>query len=285
MPYPTSGPATWLVTGASQGLGLELVTQLLQRGDNVAATTRSGRRLIDALAGVPTSRLLGLDLDLRDEEAVTDAVRRTSERFGGLDVVVNNAGYGYIGAVEETSDAEVRQMFDVQIFGTWNVLRAVLPMFRANRYGHVINISSILGLTAMPGWAAYCAGKFALEGLTEALAGEVADLGVTVTLVEPGYFRTGFLAPSSLALPEAATEGYEPIREMTRNHLKMQGSQLGDPVMGAAAIISLAVSGHDRLRQILGSDCYAFANGKIDALKADVEAGRELAFTTDFPPS
>ncbi|MEU4540470.1 SDR family NAD(P)-dependent oxidoreductase [Streptosporangium sp. NPDC023825] len=282
MTYPTGTPATWFVTGASRGLGLELVRQLLERGDNVAATTRSTERLAEALGGVNTERLLALSVDLADETAVAEAVRRTTGRFGGLDVVVNNAGYGFLASVEETTDAEARQMFDVQIFGLWNVLRAVLPIFRTRGSGHILNISSVLGLVAVPGWGLYCAGKFALEGLSEALAGEVAEFGVKVTVVEPGYFRTSFLTSDSLALPASTTEGYESIREMTRNHLELQGSQLGDPVKGAAAIISLAVSGDGPLRRLLGSDAYSYAAGKVEALKADIEAGRELAHTTDF---
>ena len=285
MTYPTNGPATWFVTGTSRGLGLELVKQLLERGDNVAATTRSTERLGAALADSDTSRLLALEVDLRDERAVTDAVGAATQRFGGLDVVVNNAGYGFLAAVEETTDSEARDLFDVQVFGTWNVLRAVLPAFRAKRSGHIINISSILGLTAVPGWGLYCSSKFALEGLTEALAGEMVEFDVKVNLVEPGYFRTDFLTRDSLALPTRTAEGYGAIREMTQNHLELQGSQLGDPVKGAEAIISMAVSGKAPLHQLLGSDSYAYANAKIDALQGDVEAGREVTHSTDHPQS
>ncbi|GAB2331416.1 SDR family NAD(P)-dependent oxidoreductase [Streptomyces griseoincarnatus] len=181
MAYPTDRPATWFVTGTSRGLGLDLVRQLLERGDAVTATTRSTERLLAALGdGVDTSRLLPLTVDLRDEEQVAAAVRKTTERFGGLDVVVNNAGYGYLAAVEETGGRDVRDMLDVQVVGVWNVLRAALPVLRAQRSGHIVNVSSVLGLTAVPGWALYCAGKFALEGLSEALAAEVADFGIDV---------------------------------------------------------------------------------------------------------
>ncbi|WP_030456262.1 SDR family NAD(P)-dependent oxidoreductase [Herbidospora cretacea] len=278
-------PATWFVTGTSRGLGLELVRQLLEAGHNVTATTRSTERLTEALAGVDTSRLLALEVDLADENAVADAVRRTTERFSGLDVVVNNAGYGFLASVEDTTDADARRMFDVQVFGVWNVLRAVLPIFRTQKSGHVVNVSSVLGLVAVPGWGLYCAGKFALEGLSEALAGEVAEFGVKVTLVEPGYFRTSFLTTDSLALPTSTTEGYEAIRRMTDDHLNLQGSQLGDPVKGAAAIVSLVATGDGQLRRLLGSDAYSYATGKVRALQADVEAGRELAHSTDFPQS
>lgn len=283
MSFPTDRPATWFVTGTSRGLGLELVTQLLQRGDQVAATTRSTERLLAALGDrVDTSRLLPLTVDLRDDEQVRQAVRQATERFGGLDVVVNNAGYGYLAAVEETSAREVRDMLDVQVVGVWNVLRATLPLLREQKSGHVVNVSSILGLTAVPGWGLYCAGKFALEGLTEALAQEMADFDVKVTIVEPGYFRTDFLTTDSLALPAATTDAYPGLREMTENHLKLQGSQLGNPVKAAEAIIRRVVSGEGPLRQLLGSDAHAYATAKVDALRANLEATAQTADATDF---
>jgi NAD(P)-dependent dehydrogenase (short-subunit alcohol dehydrogenase family) len=283
MSFPTDRPATWFVTGTSRGLGLELVTQLLQRGDQVAATTRSTERLPAALGDrADTSRLLPLTVDLRDDEQVRQAVRQATERFGGLDVVVNNAGYGYLAAVEETSAREVRDMLDVQVAGVWNVLRATLPVLREQKSGHVVNVSSVLGLTAVAGWGLYCAGKFALEGLTEALAQEMAGFGVEVTIVEPGYFRTDFLTPESLSLPASTTEAYPDLREMTENHLKLRGNQLGDPVKGAEAIIRRVVGGEGPLRQLLGSDAHAYATAKVDALRANLEATAQIAGATDF---
>ncbi|MET8360180.1 SDR family NAD(P)-dependent oxidoreductase [Micromonospora sp. NPDC005171] len=282
MPYPTTGPATWFVTGASRGLGLELVKQLLQRGDNVAATTRSPERLTAALGAADTSRLLALPVNLTDEQSVATAVQAAGDRFGPVDVVVNNAGYGLLAAVEEVSDTEARELFDVQIFGTWNVLRAVLPGMRARRSGHIINVSSILGLTTFPGWGAYCAAKYALEGLTGSLAGEVADFGIRVNLVEPGYMRTDFLRTSSLRLPAQVAAGYDGIREMTTNHLAMPGTQLGDPAKAATAIITIAQSSTAPLHQILGSDSYALAKSRIEALTNNIETGHTLAATTDI---
>lgn len=274
--------ATWFVTGTSRGLGLELVKALLARGDNVAATTRSTDRLLEALGDADTTRLLPVALDLTDESAVAEAVRSTKNRFSSLDVVVNNAGYGFLGAVEEISDIEVRQMFDVQVFGVWNVLRAVLPGFRANRNGHIVNVSSILGLATFPGWGLYCAGKFALEGLTGSLAQELAEFDVRVNLVEPGYMQTDFLKPQSLALPTAAADGYGAVREMTETHQAMPGTQLGDPAKAAAAIITVVVEGAAPLHQLLGSDSYAIATGASEALAAEIETGRILAVTTDI---
>ncbi|WP_129665002.1 SDR family NAD(P)-dependent oxidoreductase [Phytoactinopolyspora endophytica] len=282
MTYPTTGPATWFVTGTSRGLGLDLVTQLLERGDNVTATTRSIERLTAALDGVDTTRLLPLEVDLADQRQVNDAVAATKYRFGGLDVVVNNAGYGFLAAVEEVTDTEARSMFDVQIFGVWNVLRAVLPGFRENRSGHIINVSSILGLTSFPGWGLYCAGKYALEGLTESLAAEVADHGIDVTLIEPGYMRTDFLRPQSLGLPSAASDAYPAIREMTEAHQAMPGTQLGDPAKAAAAIITVATTGTAPLHQVLGSDSLGLAEARVQTLGSDIEAARALAVTTDI---
>jgi NAD(P)-dependent dehydrogenase (short-subunit alcohol dehydrogenase family) len=284
MSSQSNRPSVWFVTGASRGLGLELVTQLLRRGDRVAATTRSAERLLAALGdGVDTSRLLALTVDLRDEGAVRHAVGQTVERFGGLDVVVNNAGYGFLAAVEETGDREVRDMLDVQVVGVWNVLRAALPILRGQRSGHIVNVSSILGLTAVPGWALYCAAKFALEGLSEALAAEAADFDVEVTIIEPGYFRTDFLTAGSLALPAETTDAYPAIRQLTRDHLDLQGNQLGDPVKGAAAIIARVAGGHGPLRLLLGSDAHSYAAAKVDALRSDVDAAAEKAAATDFP--
>lgn len=282
MTYPTTAPATWFVTGTSRGLGLDLVKQLLERGDNVAATSRSTGDLLSALEGVDTARLLPLNVDLRDESAVSAAIAATTERFGGLDVVVNNAGYGFLAAVEEVTDTQVRDMFDVQIFGVWNVLRATLPVFRQAKSGHVINVSSVVGLVAFPGWGLYAAGKFALEGLSASLAGEVAHLGIKVNIVEPGYMRTDFLKPVSLGVASGEIAGYEGIREMTAAHKAMPGTQLGDPAKAAAAIIQVAVTGDAPLHQLLGSDSYGIATGAIEGLKAEFELGKALAATTDI---
>ncbi len=277
----SSTPTTWFVTGTSRGLGLALVRHLLDRGDHVAATTRSTDRLLTALDGSPTTHLLPLEVALTDEGSVRAAVAATTARFGGIDVVVNNAGYGYLGAVEETSDADVRRMLDVQVNGTWNVLRAVLPGMRAARSGHVITVSSILGLLSFPGWGLYCAAKYAVEGLTESLAGEVADHGIRVTIVEPGYFDTSFLTEASLQVTGDAGDAYPGIRSMIEEHRAMPGTQLGDPARAAAAIVAVTRRGEGPLRQQLGSDSSAVAAGKAAAVAADVVAGRELAHSTD----
>ncbi|GIG41644.1 SDR family oxidoreductase [Cellulomonas phragmiteti] len=281
MSYPTDRPATWFVTGTSRGLGLALVRHLLERGDRVAATTRSTDRLLAALDGTPTGDLLALEVTLSDEASVRAAVAATVDRFGGVDVVVNNAGYGYLGAVEETSDDDVRRMLDVQVHGTWNVLRTVLPVMRAAGSGHVVTMSSILGLLAFPGWGLYSAAKFAVEGLTEALAAEVADHGIRVSVVEPGYFDTDFLREGSLELTGDAGDAYPAIRAMVEAHLAMPGSQPGDPARAAAAIVTVVERGDGPLHQQLGSDASAMAADRATALAAEVAAGREVALSTD----
>jgi NAD(P)-dependent dehydrogenase (short-subunit alcohol dehydrogenase family) len=284
MSIPTDRPATWFVTGTSRGLGLELAVQVLRRGDNLAATTRDVERLTAALDGrVDTSKLLPLAVDLRDPDAVGRAVEKTVARFGGLDVVVNNAGYGYLGAVEEASPEDVRDMLDVQVVGVWNVLRAALPVMRDRRSGHVVTVSSVLGLTAVPGWALYCAGKFAVEGISEALAAEVADFGIDVTIVEPGYLRTDFLTTDSLALPAAPSDAYPALRAMVQSHLELQGHQLGDPAKVAERMIEKVVAGGGPLRLMVGSDSHAYATAKVDALRANLDEARDTAAATDHP--
>lgn len=282
MTYPTDRPAVWFVTGASRGLGLALVKHLLGRGDHVAATTRSSERLLTALTDVETANLLALEVSLADEKQVTAALAEATERFGRIDVVVNNAGYGILGAVEETSTDDIRRMFDVQLIGTWNVIRAILPQMRAAGSGHIINVSSIVGLLAFPGWGLYSAAKFAIEGLSESLAAEVAGFGIAVTVVEPGYFDTAFLTDDSLVLTGDTSGAYPEIVEMIAAHKEMPGTQPGDPAKAAAAFVAIAQRESGPLHQQLGSDSSGLAEGKADSLKADILAGRELARSTDY---
>lgn len=282
MTYPTDRPAVWFVTGASRGLGLALVKHLLARGDRVAATTRSSERLLAALADVETSSLLALEVSLTDETQVSAALAEATEKFGQIDVVVNNAGYGILGAVENTRTEDIRTLFDVQLIGTWNVIRAVLPQMRTAGSGHIINVSSIVGLLAFPGWGLYSAAKFAVEGLSEALAAEVAGFGIGVTVVEPGYFDTAFLTDDSLVVTNDSSGAYPAIGEMIAVHKEMPGTQPGDPAKAAAAFVSIAQREGGPLHQQLGSDSSGLAESKADSLKADILAGRELAHSTDY---
>ncbi|PPK87108.1 short-subunit dehydrogenase [Neolewinella xylanilytica] len=273
----------FFITGASKGFGLELTRQLLAAGHSVAATSRSKAGLI-AAAGTPTPAFLPLEMDLTDESSIGQAVAEAIGAFGSLDVIINNAGYGQLGGLEELSDTETRKNYAVNVFGTQNVIRAVLPQLRAQGSGHIINISSIAGITGgFPGWGVYCGTKFAVEGLSESLAAEVAEFGIKVTVVAPGYFRTEFLDNGSLGLPEHPISAYVAIRESESAHTShLQGNQPGDPVKGAAAIIRIAGTEHPPLHLLLGPDAYAMAEKKLADLKKEMEAWKELSLSTDL---
>ena len=273
----------WFVTGASKGFGLTLVNQLLQQGNLVAATSRNSDELRRAV-GTDDARFLPLTVDLVTETSVADAVRATVERFGRIDVVVNNAGYGLVGGLEELTDREVRANFDVNVFGTLNVIRHVMPHLRKQQSGHILNISSIAGfLGSYPGFGSYCATKFAVDGLSESLAAEVSAFGVTVTIVSPGYFRTSFLTEGSFATPENAMDAYESVRQMQRMHQsEINGNQPGDPEKAAAAMIHITNVPNPPLHLFLGQDAYSGAYAKINAVQSDLENWKAVTTATDF---
>src|SRR5271168_1634033 len=198
MSLSTSKPLVWFITGTSQGFGRELVRAALQRGDSVVATSRNPKTVTSAFPDAG-NRLLAVSLDLRDEKQITSVIEQSVVKFGRIDVLVNNAGHGLTGAIEEASDTEVASVFEINVFGLLRVTRAVLPYFRKQKSGHVVNLSSIGGLVGLPGWGIYNATKFAVEGLSEALAAETTPLGIGVTIVEPGPFPTDFLGGSLAA--------------------------------------------------------------------------------------
>lgn len=273
----------WFVTGASKGFGLTLVNQLLQQGNPVAATSRNSDELRRAV-GTDDAHFLPLTVDLTTETSVADAVRATVERFGRIDVVVNNAGYGLVGGLEELTDREVRANFDVNVFGTLNVIRHVMPHLRKQQSGHILNISSIAGfLGSFPGFGSYCATKFAVDGLSESLAAEVAAFGVAVTIVSPGYFRTSFLTEGSFATPENAMDAYESVRQTQQAHQsEMNGNQPGDPEKAAAAMIHITDVPNPPLHLFLGQDAYTGAYAKINAVQSDLENWKAVTTATDF---
>lgn len=273
----------WFVTGASRGLGLVLVRELLSRGYRVAATSRridELTRQIDA----PRERFLPLRVELTDEGSTSEAVAATLAHFGSLDVVVNNAGYGQMGTVEEVTDAEARKNYDVNVFGALNVLRAALPGLRRQHSGHVFNISSIGGLVgSFSGWGIYCSTKFALAGLTEALHADLEPLGIKVTLVYPGYFRTDFLTSESLARPSRRIEDYAGARASEAEHVDhIDGAQPGDPLKAARALIDVHERPTAPLHLLLGSDAVGMAEAKLGKLRTDLEALRAVSVSTDF---
>ncbi len=273
----------WFITGASKGFGLEMVNQLLQQGHQVAATSRDVAALRRA-ANTGSADFLPLAVDLTTESSVGAAIAATIARFGRLDVVVNNAGYGQLGSLEELTDGEARANFDVNVFGTLHVIRQALPQLRQQRAGHIISFSSIAGITgAFPGWGIYCATKFAVEGLSESLSAEVAPFGIKVTIVEPGYFRTTFLSSDSLRLAESKLDEYALVRESEAAHTQqIKGSQPGDPQKAVAAVITVAAAENPPLHLLLGQDAYDVANMKIKALQADMAQWKDLTISTGF---
>ncbi|OON68522.1 oxidoreductase [Hymenobacter sp. CRA2] len=270
---------TWFITGASQGLGLALVQQLRQQGHRVAATSRRPADLIRAV-GPASADFLPLHVDLASEASVQQAVAQAISAFGRLDVVVNNAGYGIGGSIEELTDAETRQAFDVNVFGMLHVIRHVMPQLRAQGAGHIINVSSIAGLAPNAGWSIYAATKFAVEGPSDVLAQDAAPFGVKVTIVEPGAFRTNFLSPESLIMAAQPVPAYAAVRASHEKYLAMNGAQAGDPAKAAAAIIRVAGEAHPPLRLLLGQDAYDRAQHKLDALREEFQAWRALTVST-----
>lgn len=273
----------WLVTGASKGLGAILVKRLLNEGYKVAATSRSITDLEKAVS-IKTEQFLPLSMNLTDEASVAAGIAAAVAHFGGIDVIVNNAGYGIIGSLEETSDAEARKNFDVNVFGSLNVIRAALPYMRDQRSGHVFNIASIGGFTgAFPGFGIYCAAKFAVHGFTESLATELKPFGIDTTVVSPGYFRTSFLDAGSIAVAGKEIAGYDNVREVQHAHQhNINNNQEGDPEKAAAVMIATANMQNPPVHLFLGQDAYNMADVKIQSIQNDLAVMKELATATAF---
>lgn len=272
----------WFVTGASKGFGLILVKQLLAKGDFVAATTRNKS---DLLKGVPANpNLLVLEVDLVNEKSVENAIAETVKTFGRIDNIINNAGYGLIGALEELSDAESRQNFDVNVFGSLNVIRKAMPYLREQKSGHIFNFSSIGGYVGdFAGFGIYCATKFAVIGFTEGLAIEAKPFGINVTAVLPGYFRTNFLNPDSIVVPKNVIEDYESTRESQRKHQEeISNNQPGDPEKGVAAILQIADSKNPPVHLFLGNDAYEIAKSKMSSMENELEEWKSTTIATGF---
>ncbi|CCH55583.1 short-chain dehydrogenase/reductase SDR [Fibrisoma limi BUZ 3] len=272
----------WFITGASKGFGLELVKQLLQQGHQVAATSRDAAELRRVVT-IGSANFLPMAVDLTTEASVREAIQATIDQFGRIDVVVNNAGFGQLGSLEELSDQEARSNFEVNVFGTLNVIRQVMPHLRKQQSGHILNFSSIAGIIgSFPGWGIYCATKFAVEGLSEALAAEAAPFGVKVTIVAPGYFRTNFLKSGSIQLAKDKLDEYTLVRESEAYHDQLQraNTQPGDPVKGASALIRIAAEANPPLHLLLGDDAYSLAEMKIKALQEDMTQWKALSQST-----
>lgn len=274
--------SVWFITGCSTGFGRELARQLLEAGKKVVVTARDAQKVADLVALSPENAL-GLALDVDKTDAIAAAVKAAQDRFGRIDVLVNNAGYGYLAAIEEGEDDDIRAMFETNVFGLAALCRAVLPIMRAQGAGVIVNISSMAGVCGFPGIGYYNATKFAVEGLSEAMSKELAPLGVKVVIVEPGPFRTDW-AGRSLKTPKNPIPAYAETALARRNAVQSSsGSQLGDPVRGARAIIAAAQSENPPLRLVLGSVAQKAISERTQGFVRELEAGAEVAAACDFP--
>lgn len=275
---------TWFVTGASKGIGLSLVRKLLEDGANVVATSRTLASLVE-LIGPASERFLPVQVDLVDERSVQAGIEQAISKFGRIDAVVNNAGYGLQGTIEGASNDELRRNFEVNVFAPSNVLRHVLPHLRQQRGGHIFNVGSIAGFQGgYAGWGIYAATKFALAGLTEALAAEVAEFGIKATLVYPGPVRTEFLSSGSLVVAQRNIAEYTAAQALLDVHLnEMAGKQAGDPDKLALMIIQAAGAAEPPLHLFCGKIANNLAADKLEAVKRDLVAWQEVSDATDFP--
>ncbi|OWJ68354.1 oxidoreductase [Inquilinus limosus] len=271
----------WFITGASRGIGAEITQAVLDGGDAVAAAARDAKAITERFGSHPN--LLPLALDVTDEAQAQAAAKAAVERFGRIDVLVNNAGYGLLGAVEEADAGEVERLFATNVFGLLAVTRAVLPQLRRQGSGHILNISSVGGCQAYPGWGVYGATKFAVEGLTEALAAELAPLGIHATVVEPGFFRTNFLDGSSLIRTKTEIADYaETVGRMRDFAAGHNHQQPGDPKKLAQALRQVVAAEKPPVRLPLGRDTVERIEVKNAFVARELEQWRSLAESTGF---
>lgn len=270
---------TWFITGISRGLGKALAAAALAKGDTVIGTVRTGSCELDHDRGT----LHVLNVDLVDGQAAADSVAKAFEIAGQIDVIVNNAGYGLLGALEKASDTDVERLFAVDVFAPFRIIRTALPYLRAQGHGHIINITSIAGRAPTVGSAVYAAAKYALEGLSSALALEVAPLGIKVTAIAPGAFRTDFLSSHSIRKSDAEDAAYaETIGRSSTAFDSVAGRQLGNPDLAAQAIINLVRADNPPLHLLLGSDALRRARSKLDQIVDEIDAWESITRSTDF---
>ncbi|GCE10700.1 oxidoreductase [Tengunoibacter tsumagoiensis] len=281
----SSSSRVWFITGSSTGFGRALAEAVLAHGDRLVATARNLEQLQNLTA--PSSKqLLTLRLDITNEAQCQEAVERTMEHFGQIDVLVNNAGYGLFGAIEEISAREVREQFETNVFGLLNVTRAVLPILRSQQRGRILMMSSIGGFVSFMGTGMYNASKRAVEGLSDALAQEVAPLGIHVTIVEPGSFRTDF-AGRSLKVSERKIEDYAQTSGMVLDYTTkyIHGHEPGSPALAAAAILKVVEHPQPPLRLALGADALEMMRKKLDEVSQEWNTWEAISVTTAFPTS
>ena len=272
----------WYVTGASQGLGLILVKKLLENGYRVAATSRDAHTLSRAVGLIDKDRFLPLAVDLNNLDCIDESIQQTLATFGQIDVVVNNAGYGMAGTVEETSEQDIRNIFNVNVFATIDVVKSVLPVMRKQQSGYIINIGSVAGFVGAAGWSVYSATKAAIAAFSEVIALDVKEFGIKVTVAEPSGFRTGFLTKESLALISSKIEGYETVKNTQDRYLSANGQQPGDPDRAAEIFIELAESPEPPMHLFLGNDAYIRASKKLTDMSEELEQWKPITIGADF---
>ena len=274
---------TWFITGASKGFGFEITKAALEAGDKVVATVRNnGSALYTSLE--KDTNLFVVEMDVTKESDVTAAVEKAIDHFGKLDIVVNNAGYGIVGAIEEVSDAEARKQYDANVFGVLNVLRATLPLLRKQRSGHIINVSSLFAFDPLAGWALYGSTKTAVEGISHGLVKELEPFGIRVSVIEPGMFRTGFTGKNSYVVAQNAIGDYENTMAgaMRNGTDAYHGTQPGDPSKLAAVVVKLGHTENPPLHLPIGTDSINSYNIYRERLANDVNAWMEDALSTDY---
>jgi short-subunit dehydrogenase len=277
-----SSTKVWYVTGASQGLGLSLVKKLLDKGHRVAATSRNAQSLKQAVGIIDTDRFLPLAVDLGNPDCIEESIRETLNAFGQIDVLVNNAGYGMAGTVEETDAQKIRDIFSVNVLAAIDVTKAVLPIMRGQGSGYIINIGSVAGFVGAPGWSVYSATKAAISAFSEVLALDVKEFGIKVTVVEPSGFRTGFLTTGSLAFTESHIEGYDAVKNAQQRYLAADGKQPGDPEKASEIMIGLTEMVEPPIHLYLGEDAYKRASEKLSAMNAELEQWKDVIISADF---
>ena len=278
----TSATPIWFITGASSGLGRALAEAVLGRGWRAAITARKPEALTDFVAR-HGDRALPLALDVTDANSIDKAVSEAEGHFGAIDVLVNNAGYGYLSAIEEGEDAQIRAQFETNVFGLIAVTRRALPCMRARRRGHIFNVSSLGGLVAFAATGYYHASKFAVEALSESLFHEVKPLGLHVTILEPGAFRTDWAGRSMVESPTIIADYAETSGKRRQATRAVSGKQPGDPARAATAIISAYEASEPPLRLLLGAPALKIARERLDALRANFDAWAETTLSADFP--
>ncbi len=272
----------WLITGCSTGFGRELSKLVLRLGYRAGVAARNTKDVSDIVNDYP-STAIALKLDVTNADEITASVELLKEKFGRIDVLVNNAGIGYFGAIEESEEAEVRRMFEINFFGLAKMTNAVLPVMRAQRSGHIINIASIGGLVGFPAVGFYNATKFAVDGYSEALSKETAHLGIKVTVIAPSGFRTDW-AGRSANNSAIVIEDYAPSAGVNKNSIRgYSGQQPGDPIRAAKAIVKVVETEHPPLHLLLGAAALKGARNKLEVLKKDYDAWEEITVGADFP--